>query len=296
MIDGSLSISYEDAKKNAANGAYIRSLSDSKGFGVGRNSLWMFFDVRSMDNNVSKLYLISQIPLYEAILYYEQNGKIIEKKSGFKHPHTEWDISHNRVVFNLDLPSEGETRRFFIRIETDGVLAFDWIMANFNQTNLLITHGKFMLGAFLGLIVIMIFYNLFLFFSVREISYLYYIMYLLFFFMLTFGIDGLSLQYLWPESVEWNLRSFTFFAALSSIFSTLFARSFLKLPKISKKINWFSIFLVILFSIHWVLCIFISIDANNERGNILGAVQLLSLVFFGVYSLAKGQKQARFFS
>ena len=295
MVDKTLNVTFEDAKKSVDSDIYTKSLSDSKGFGVGKNSLWMYFDVKNFASSHSQLYLISQIPLYEAVLYFEQDGYLIEKKSGFKHPHSDWDMSHNRVIFKLDLPAYSKTQRFFLRIETDGVLAFDWIMADVNHTNSLITQEKFLLGAFLGLIAIMIFYNLFLFISIREISYLYYVLYLACFFMLTFGIDGLSFQYLWPNYVEWNLRSFTFFAALSSIFATLFARSFLKIPNVSKIVNSLSLFLVAIFTIHWLLCIFLSIDANNERGNILGAVQLLSLIFFGSYSLYKGQKQARFF-
>ena len=295
LVDSSLKLTYEEAKQLAKKEKYARSSSDSKGFGVGRNSLWMFFDIKTSDDAMRTLYLVSQIPLYEAILFYEKDGELVEKKSGFKHPHSRWDISHNRVVFSIDLPPTGSERRYFIRIETDGVLAFDWVMGNFSETNRIMTREKFMLGAFLGLIAIMVCYNLFLFLSIREISYLYYVLYLVCFFMLTFGVDGLSFEYLWPESVEWNLRSFTFFAALSSIFSTLFAWSFLKLSKLSKLVNWSALVLIGVCTIHWVLCIFLSIDSNNERGNILGAIQLLSLVFFGAYSLANGQKQARFF-
>src|SRR5690606_29446434 len=54
-------------------------------------------------------------------------------------------------------------------------------------------------GIYIGIILIMAVYNLFLFSSVRDRSYIFYVLYVAFAGLTQMGIRGYSFQYLWPS-------------------------------------------------------------------------------------------------
>jgi hypothetical protein len=73
----------------------------------------------------------------------------------------------------------------------------------------------------------MILYNLFIFFSVREKGYLFYILYISIFVLFQAGIQGYTFEYFWPENTWWANISIPFFGVLSLFFALQFARSVL---------------------------------------------------------------------
>src|SRR5690606_40736438 len=79
---------------------------------------------------------------------------------------------------------------------------------------------------------------LFLFFSLRDKSYLYYVMVIFTSMFANLALNGLAFQYVWPDYPWWNMRSIVFFICLGSAFSLLFTRNFLDmniyLPKFKR--------------------------------------------------------------
>src|SRR5690625_6444347 len=73
----------------------------------------------------------------------------------------------------------------------------------------------------------MILYNLFLYFSLRIKSYLYYVIAMSFTLLCIVSINGIGFQYLWPNSPTWNLVSTPVWVSLACIFILIFSRNFL---------------------------------------------------------------------
>ena len=67
--------------------------------------------------------------------------------------------------------------------------------------------------------------------SVREVSYLFYVFFLLSMTLLLSGIRGIGFQYLWPNSLEWNDQSIVVGLAGAIFFGAFFTRSFTNLPE-----------------------------------------------------------------
>jgi len=86
------------------------------------------------------------------------------------------------------------------------------------------------LGFFFGVMLIMALYNLFMFFSVREASFLYHVFFVLCMTVFLAGIKGISFQYLWPHSLQWNDQSIILGLAGALISGMLFIRNFTSLP------------------------------------------------------------------
>lgn len=88
---------------------------------------------------------------------------------------------------------------------------------------------QILIGLYFGAFLLAIFYNLFIFFSVREPAYLLYVFHSLLLCMAVFSVLGYSFQYFWPNNPEWNSRSLGLFAPAYRIFAFLFCLQFLRL-------------------------------------------------------------------
>jgi adenylate cyclase len=77
--------------------------------------------------------------------------------------------------------------------------------------------------------IAMALYNLFIFASIRDRSYLYYILFVAGFLLFMFTLNGLAFQYLWPNWIWWGNNSLPFFIGFSSIWGLMFGRKYLRI-------------------------------------------------------------------
>ncbi len=86
-------------------------------------------------------------------------------------------------------------------------------------------------SAYFGIMAIMALYNLFVYFSLRDKSYLYYVMFVVSFSSWMFIEKGLAFQYIWPNGVWQNLQLYVVTSSMAAGTSALFANEFLSLEK-----------------------------------------------------------------
>ena len=259
-----------------------------------RANIWFTVKVRNTVSKIKKAYFYCQIPLFYAKLSYFDNGALATKEAGESVSQNNWDIDHNRIIFKIEVPPHA-TRSFHFVLQTDSASRINWRLVDFDKYTSLITKEKFLLGVFTGLILIILCYYLFLYFSIWERSYLFYVLHLASFLMVIVSVDGNGRQYLWSNNPYWNLHSMAFFGGLSPFFGLFFMKYFLDIPDVSKVLNTVLNCLVVITFIHTVASLFGDPIDNNLRGNIIGAVIVLFMLAPGVYCLIKGFRRARFY-
>jgi hypothetical protein len=82
----------------------------------------------------------------------------------------------------------------------------------------------------------MLVYNLFIYLSVRDTSYLYYILYIASFGLYQLSVNGAA-EYFWPDNPWWANAATPFFIGSAALFGSLFARSFLHTAQHSRWID-----------------------------------------------------------
>jgi diguanylate cyclase (GGDEF)-like protein len=87
---------------------------------------------------------------------------------------------------------------------------------------------SFVLALFFGALLALALFNLLLYFTLRDRSYLAYVAFIGATAMAYLCYNGLAFQFLWPGSPDWNNRSTLVFAYLTIAAGAWFARSFLK--------------------------------------------------------------------
>ncbi|RBL64989.1 hybrid sensor histidine kinase/response regulator, partial [Pseudomonas sp. MWU13-2625] len=86
----------------------------------------------------------------------------------------------------------------------------------------------YVLGLIYGVLLGMLVYNLFIYLSVRDTSYLYYIVYIASFGLYQLSVNGAAVEYFWPNSPWWANAATPFFIGSAGLFGSQFARSFLQ--------------------------------------------------------------------
>ena len=82
--------------------------------------------------------------------------------------------------------------------------------------------------AFFGAMLVMIIYNIFIFISTRDKTYLFYIAFISLMLLFQLGLQGFSHQWLWPNNPWWSNISIPLFGLLSLNCGLLFVRKLLQ--------------------------------------------------------------------
>ena len=73
--------------------------------------------------------------------------------------------------------------------------------------------------------------NLFVYFSTRDINYLFYIGFVASYLLFHLTLNGYTFAHVWPNAVRWNSIAIATFMASTELFTCLFADGFLRLRK-----------------------------------------------------------------
>ncbi|MDX1694937.1 MAG: EAL domain-containing protein [Ketobacteraceae bacterium] len=265
-------------------------------FGYTQSAYWFRFSLDNLSRVEDRLLIEVSYPLLDSIkIFFAASGRLISSyQTGDTFDFHGRPISHRHFVFPLPDTSADEME-VYLRVETDGTLELPitlWQETAFWEKEQPILIVK---GAYYGIILIMVIYNLFIYVSVREASYFYYVCYALFLVLFQLGIDGVAYQLFWPSAAGWHSVSFVMFAAFTLNFLCLFSNSFLKLHER----NLFASRAMLLGSIVMLICTVGALILPYRLAMQMVVALSVPISFgcfaVGAYMLVKGVTIARYF-
>lgn len=142
-------------------------------------------------------------------------------------------IFHYNFVLELDRAVSGGT--VLMRVQTRSAVQVPiglWAPDQFavHQQRLILFHG-----AYIGLAIAMLVYNLLLSIGIGERAYLWYVCWVACFGLFIITLNGLSFQWLWPDSPHWNLTSLPVLLSLAIFSGSGFFLAFMRRPGESLK-------------------------------------------------------------
>ncbi len=174
---------------------------------------------------------------YLDLYVYDPAGTLLRhQRSGDRVPFADRPFPHHQLVFPLAIPQQAQ-RSLLFRARGDNVIDFPLSIRAPDEFNQHDGYLKLSYGFYFGSVLIMCLFNLLIFFSIREPSYLLYVLYLGLFGLNLFAREGLAYQWLWPGASEWNHRSLPVLNLLTLAFSIFFSCSFLELKKAASGLN-----------------------------------------------------------
>jgi len=267
-------------------------------FGYTSFAYWLRFKVtNSTAQDISHLLEIAYPVLDDVRMYiYDADANLITlHQLGDKIPFTLRQVQHRHFVVPLDVAGNQE-QIWLLRIETSSAMQIPmtiWPEREFfiqDQSRLM---G---LGLYYGIMFIMVLYNLFVFLSVREENYLYYVFYVASMAGFLASLQGLSFQYVWPTATSWNDSAIIVMLSGVVFFTCIFTKNFLALGDGHK-------ILIRLFSMVIILSGAIALSVNIVPYHILIKVLIglavfgISLVIYtGILRWSQGFNAARYFT
>jgi signal transduction histidine kinase len=215
-------------------------------------------------------------------------------RTGDMLPFQSRQIKQNNYLFDLNLKAN-ESKTIYVRVASHGSVQA--------PLNLWASHAYiedqpsrlYILGMIYGVLLVMLVYNLFIYVSVRDTSYLYYILYITCFGLYQVSVNGAGIEYLWPDNPWWANVSTTFLIAAAILFASQFARKFLQTPGLGR---WLDSPLVLMMLCAAVIMILsLTMDYGIALRLVTGLVLLFTpvILLIGIVAWLKGRRVARYF-
>lgn len=289
----------EVSKQNFTGFSPLTGTSLSAGY--TKSAYWLRFRVVAAPNQPFDWLLeISYPNLHKVELFIKRREQsVLYKISGALHPFEERARTSPAFVFALDDSAKTvrtlpDTITCFIRIQTESAMIAPlhiYAPQTFERATLI---ESLLYGLLYGVMTAMVCYNLFLWVTVRERFYLYYVFYVSMFVVGDIAIKGFGSVLTQSLQIHW-VRLLPHVMPLSSLGAVLFARSFLRpvdySPTADKILLGAVVFHLIIFVLTFVTPypFIVPIIAM-----MIGVVSFILLVT-GILSLRSGYRPARFF-
>lgn len=234
--DHSLSPTMALRALRAGKGQFLNNAYPSLGF---RNGFQWF--LISVENNSTMPYWFLRVGRphldYLDIYVFDKDGNQIKhSRMGDRVPFHRRELSHYHLVTPLTLPPDS-THYLLLRAQGNNVIELPATLMTPAAFNAHDNRLSLFYGLYFGAIVAMCLFNLLIFLSIRDPSYLLYVLYLGTFGLNLFTREGLSYQWLWPEATLWNHYSLPVLNLVTLAFSMMFASQFLELKKRAPRIH-----------------------------------------------------------
>jgi signal transduction histidine kinase len=266
---------------------------DVVSFGITQDVFWFKVNLRN-ETGKSLLLKIGNNSLSQVDVFETVNEKIVQHfHSDAGQAFASRPVKDVDIVFPLQAPLH-VTESIYIRVQHNRGTRFYLLTgtetAFYNEAS----SRNVLQGMYYGLMLVMLLYNLFIYFLLKDASYLYYVAYIFLMGVFNASVTGYGFQFLWPEWPVVNAYE-DLFSAFVCIAGILFTMNFLH----TKRTVPF--FHAVLLGLLAVFVVIIGLVVTSFFVVASFAVEISSLVLVLVFFatayrvLRKGYKPAGFF-
>ncbi|HEY0744226.1 MAG TPA: sensor histidine kinase [Chryseosolibacter sp.] len=289
---------------DSANTATIREVSSSDfttkfhashgnlRFGYLKPNLWLKIQIKTATPSTHWLLEIPA-PYLEYVDFYQgmPNGSWHHSRAGYYVKQSSRVKSHtNHLVPLRFLPDSATT--VYIKIAGRSPKTFPIFIVEETQLNAKTRYEDIGYGLFFGILLVMFFYNLLLFVTLKQTNYLLYICTIVCTFLIFAAASGYGGKFLWPETPEMNFYAGRLTLGIMIIFLSIFTIRFLEVKKYSDTLYYLLASLVPLGIIAFMLVV---TETLSSAGNNLVTLSTVLFLITGIYCRIKGNKTATYF-
>ncbi|MDZ3995269.1 7TM diverse intracellular signaling domain-containing protein [Pseudomonas sp. Teo4] len=296
--DGSASIVQVSAPAFASR--FRQHSNDVLNAGYSTSVFWLKVDLRyaAAPGAAPRQWLLELAypPLDYLELYLpDANGVYrLTQRTGDALPYESRQIRQNNYLFELPL-RPGQATTAYLRLHSQGSVQAPlalWSAEAYMEEQ---PTRLYVLGMIYGVLLVMLVYNLFIYLSVRDVSYLYYIFYIASFGLYQVSVNGAGVAYFWPDSPWWANAATPLFIGAAGLFGCQFARHFLQLGKIARGFDRLLQLLMLGGALVMVLAVSMPYGVALRMATVLALLFTVSIFTAGLYAWWHGLRVARWF-
>jgi len=288
-------VSIDDILRSRTEKKFIPITNKVPHFGLNNTLVWIRFDLTSrLDED---FLLMIDNPSLNSVEYYlvDDSGSVINHEStGVFRLIDDRPVKTANFYFDIHL-QDSRIYTCYLKIQAPvtslQVPMQIATMKHFYEQKHQVTLWQ---GLYFGLFVFMFIYNAFLFYSLRDTSYLYFTSFILFMGLMFAAIKGFGLEYLWGNYPYLNLLV-PIYGSLAGIAIILFISRFLHSNENTPKLHIWLMAIILLFIIN--IIVFFAGWQYLATHIILynAAVTLFFLMFVGIKVWQNGYEPAKYF-
>ncbi|MFM9946223.1 MAG: 7TM diverse intracellular signaling domain-containing protein [Bacteroidia bacterium] len=269
---------------------------DVPNFGITSSSIWAKVTVRNESGSNDLVLQINQPIIDEVSFYYfepkVQRYEVIEM--GENKPFSLRKYLTPEYIFDLKLP-RGVEKTYYLKIKARETMQLPITIGSSKSLFEFSGYKNLASGIYIGIMIVMLLYNLFIFGTVREKSYLMYTLYIIFVLFAQTSNQGLPFQFVWPNLPWLETYSQFLFPALAGIAGLEFFKDFLQLKTRNPKVYKFSFLFIIPYVLSMILSFTGNYGASFQIMSMTASSVALFMLIFGIIIYRQGNQEARFF-
>ena len=206
-------------------------------FGFSSSVFWAGFQVKNSLPETSNLVIEAAYPLIDKLVLYEETPQgYVEHVLGDSFAYNQRRFKTRAFMFKVLIPS-GETRQYYLSIQSTSSLSVPvHLFTDHAYFEYLHDHQTYV-GIFYGICFGLLAYNLFLYFAIREQSYIYYVGFVVMNAYVASCFDGYNYRF-FPDSTYWQSIAIYMSICITIVFAAQFTRIYLcardSLPVLNK--------------------------------------------------------------
>ena len=265
-------------------------------FGFTQSTYWFHFTIQFPKIVQDDWFLIYSYPPADQIDLYQptETGERQILRMGDHLPFSQRPISHRKNIFKLSV-MPGKKVNYYLRIQTSGAMNIPLRILNTKALVEITSYEETMIGFYYGSLLVMFIYNLLIFFSIRDKSYLYYAFFILNYVFMQMILDGIAFAYIWPNQVWWANNSMPFFITIAILSLIMFSRSFLRIQQYAPIFDVITQFLMIIAGFGTITALIFPYSFSIRLSIILSVITVSMIIISGILCLKNGFKPARYY-
>ena len=261
-------------------------------FGLSNSTFWAKFNFINNSDYKNFILEFDKVDVVELKLF-----SITNNETHIEHA----DLKNNRIYskktssFGLDIKKNNK-KTIYIKFKSNWSVTIPVKISNTEYFLINKLDQELINGLYIGIFLIMILYNLFIFFSINDKSYLFYVIYIFLFLIFLIVEDGFFYNIISKDSIHlygFLIRTLPILVGMSAIY---FIRSFVKSSYYVPKIDRFHLVIIALY----IICLILALNKNYNHIsyislNLMSILGTIYAIVLGVSVILKGFKPAWFF-
>jgi len=226
LEDAGGGLTFDEARTAAG---WQLSSGDAINFGFTASAYWFRFTVDNPTSREEELLFQISYGMLDSIWFYRPDGRggYAKYETGDLMPFSHREVENVGFVFRIK--QAPGTTTYYYRIQTTSSFNFTPELYSTPAFFKRLNREQPVIWIYYGLMIIMVVYNLFIFVSSRDLSYLFYGIFISTWILLQMCLNGYAFQYLWPGQVWWANKALPFFINFTFVALGPFAVSYLGL-------------------------------------------------------------------
>ncbi len=262
---------------------------------ISSSSFWLKFTLDNPTKLQDFLLELWQPTIDSVSLFIVKDGRIIsEQHLGEHYPYDQRKYDHQNFIFDVNI-APGAAVTCYLKVKSGQLMMIPLAIGKPTDIMESLLRKDLIFGLYFGIILAIFFYNLFIYFSVQDKSYLFYVGYIILVGLVQAGLQGYTFRFFWPGVPFLADQSIVILPAITGVVAIEFMKVFLQTkqyyPGFTKGFLFFQGF--------YAVCIALSLAKQYNLSQALiqlsALLAALYMIVLAVMIARKGSRPAKFF-